>query len=195
MFAVVARAGRIPAFLVGTAAALIKRGPCHYWPPGALTKRRRTVEAPLLWAALRRDNIPVFLPSSAVEHVTPLKQNEVVAHTPTTGRRPAGAAGRRSPCRGALGARRRRSRCYRKRADCRRSAAAAGSPRTTRAAPPGRSRTGGIAGMPASAISSSRTVCSTPRRSAAGVYSRSVAGAWSPRRRTRPAARGRAGCS
>ena len=49
--------------------------------------------------------------------------------------------------------------------------------------------------MPASAIDSSRTVWRTPRRSAAGVYYRSVAGASVFHRRTRRAARGRAGCS
>ena len=142
-----------------------------------------------------KGSIRAVLLSSAVEHVTPPRRSSVAGHTPTTGRRPAGAAGRRSPCRGGPGARRRRSRCSPKRADCRRSAAAAGSRTTTRAAPPARSRTGGIAGMPASAIYSSRTVLTRRRRSAAGVLNRSVAGAWSPRRRTRPAARGRAGCS
>ena len=127
--------------------------------------------------------------------MTPPRRSEVAGHSPTTGRRPVGAAGRTSPCRGARGARRQRSRCYQTKAGSRRCAAAAGSPMTTRAAPPGRSRTGGTGGMPASAISSSRTVSKRRRRSAGGALNRSVAGAWSPRRRTRPVARGRAGCS
>jgi hypothetical protein len=90
MFAVVDWAGRILAVLAGTAAALIERGPCRYWPLGALRKRPTTVEAPRLSAALKRDSIPVFPPFS--EDETPPKQNEVAGHTPTTGRRPVAGA-------------------------------------------------------------------------------------------------------